>query len=315
MRDSMKVLWMAALSVLVIGYFIGQGLTPDNYSFFLSRRIPKVLAICLAAIAISASSMVFQTITNNRILTPSILGFDFLYVMLQTLIVVIFGSASFLIINQKINFFVCVFLMTGLSTLLFSLYFRRRNTNVFTLLLLGIVLGSLFSNISNFFAMLIDPNEFTVIQNAMFASFNNVNSELVYWCIPVLLICLLCLLRLSPQLDVMWLGEDNAKSLGIDTRKLTLQVMLIVSVMISVSTALVGPVLFFGLIVVSLTREIFRTYHHRNLILIASLMAVLLLISGQYFVEKILRFETTVSVLINFVGGSYFLYLLTRNKI
>ncbi|MDO6705999.1 iron chelate uptake ABC transporter family permease subunit [Photobacterium sp. 1_MG-2023] len=315
MRDSMKVLWMAALSVLVIGYFIGQGLTPDNYSFFLSRRIPKVLAICLAAIAISASSIVFQTITNNRILTPSILGFDFLYVMLQTLIVVIFGSASFLIINQKINFFVCVFLMTGLSTLLFSLYFRRRNTNVFTLLLLGIVLGSLFSNISNFFAMLIDPNEFTVVQNAMFASFNNVNSELVYWCIPMLLICLLYLLRLSPQLDVMWLGEDNAKSLGVDTRKLTLQVMLVVSVMISVSTALVGPVLFFGLIVVSLTREIFRTYHHRNLILIASLMAVLLLISGQYFVEKVLHFETTVSVLINFVGGSYFLYLLTRNKI
>ncbi|WP_330959932.1 iron chelate uptake ABC transporter family permease subunit [Photobacterium sp. 53610] len=315
MRDSMKVIWMAALSVLIIGYFIGQGLTPDNYSFFLSRRIPKVLAICLAAIAISASSMVFQTITNNRILTPSILGFDFLYIMLQTIIVVLFGSASILIINQKINFFVCVFLMTGLSVLLFSLYFRRRNTNVFTLLLLGIVLGSLFSNISNFFAMLIDPHEFTVVQNAMFASFNNVNSELVYWCAPMLTICLLYLLHLSPQLDVMWLGEDNAKSLGIDTRKLTLQVMLVVSVMISISTALVGPVLFFGLIVVSLTREIFRTYHHRYLILISSLMAVLLLISGQYFVEKVLKFETTVSVLINFVGGSYFLYLLTRNKI
>ncbi|GAB6260535.1 iron chelate uptake ABC transporter family permease subunit [Photobacterium sp. CCB-ST2H9] len=315
MRDSMKVIWMAALSVLIIGYFIGQGLTPDNYSFFLSRRIPKVLAICLAAIAISASSMVFQTITNNRILTPSILGFDFLYIMLQTIIVVLFGSASILIINQKINFFVCVFLMTGLSVLLFSLYFRRRNTNVFTLLLLGIVLGSLFSNISNFFAMLIDPNEFSVVQNAMFASFNNVNSELVYWCVPMLTICLLYLLHLSPQLDVMWLGEDNAKSLGIDTRKLTLQVMLVVSVMISISTALVGPVLFFGLIVVSLTREIFRTYHHRYLILISSLMAVLLLISGQYFVEKVLKFETTVSVLINFVGGSYFLYLLTRNKI
>ncbi|KDM91714.1 iron chelate uptake ABC transporter family permease subunit [Photobacterium galatheae] len=315
MRNSMKVIWIAALSVLVIGYFIGQGLTPDNYSFFLSRRIPKVLAICLAAIAISASSMVFQTITNNRILTPSILGFDFLYIMLQTLIVVVFGSASFLIINQKINFFVCVLLMTGLSTLLFSLYFRRRNTNVFTLLLLGIVLGSLFSNISNFFAMLIDPNEFTVIQNAMFASFNNVNSELVYWCVPILMLCLLYLLGLSPQLDVMWLGEDNARSLGVDTRKLTLQVMLVVSVMISISTALVGPVLFFGLIVVSLTREIFQTYHHKSLILISSLMAVLLLISGQYFVEKVLRFETTVSVLINFVGGSYFLYLLTRNKI
>lgn len=315
MSDSMKVIWMAALSVLIIGYFIGQGLTPDNYSFFLSRRIPKVLAICLAAIAISASSMVFQTITNNRILTPSILGFDFLYIMLQTIIVVLFGSASILIINQKINFFICVFLMTGLSVLLFSLYFRRRNTNVFTLLLLGIVLGSLFSNISNFFAMLIDPNEFTVVQNAMFASFNNVNSELVYWCVPMLTICLLYLLHLSPQLDVMWLGEDNAKSLGIDTRKLTLQVMLVVSVMISISTALVGPVLFFGLIVVSLTREIFRTYHHRYLILISSLMAVLLLISGQYFVEKVLKFETTVSVLINFVGGSYFLYLLTRNKI
>lgn len=314
-QDMLKLTVIAAVALAIVAVFLGQGLTPDNYQFFLSRRIPKILAIAMAAVAISASSLVFQTITNNRILTPSILGFDSLYVMLQTLIVAVFGSASALIANPHLNFVVCVVVMTGLSTALFSLYFRRRNNNVFTLLLVGIVLGSLFESFSSFFAMLIDPSEFTVLEGAMFASFNNVNSEIVYWCTVPLGLCLLYLSRLASQLDVMWLGEDNAKSLGVDTRALTLKVMMVVAILISISTALVGPVLFFGLIVVSLTREMYRNYHHRFLLAASSLLAVLLLVGGQFMVEKVLNFNTTISVIINFLGGSYFLFLLARNKI
>ena len=91
-----KLFLLVAGCLAIIGWFVGQGLTADNYQFFLSRRIPKVLAIVLAAVAISASSLVFQTITNNRILTPSILGFDSLYLMIQVLMVVILGSTSLL---------------------------------------------------------------------------------------------------------------------------------------------------------------------------------------------------------------------------
>lgn len=313
--EHVKIVFLTVVSVVIIALFIGQGLNAHNYSFFLSLRIPKILAILLAAIAISVSSLVFQTITNNRILTPSILGFDSLYVMIQVIIVASLGSMSIWFSDPIINFVLSTLTMIGFSLLLFGLYFRRNNSNVFTLLLIGIVCGSLFSSVTSFFTMLIDPNEFSVLQNSMFASFNNVNSDLVYWSVIPLVICFLYLYRISNTLDVLWLGADNAKSLGVDTQTLTIQVMLVITIMIAVSTALVGPVLFFGLIVVSLTREMFDSYQHRFLMLACSLLSVVLLVGGQFLIEKVFSFDTTISVIINFSGGSYFLYLLMRNKL
>ncbi|OMO28639.1 iron chelate uptake ABC transporter family permease subunit [Vibrio lentus] len=315
MRDSVKIAILAIASLGMAAVFVGQGLTWDNYEFFLSLRLPKLLSIVLAAVAISASSLVFQTITNNRILTPSILGFDSLYMLVQTVLLFVFGGTSFWVIDAIANFSLSVTVMILFSFALFHFYFKSKRNNVFTLLLIGIVCGSVFSSLANFLAMLIDPNEFAALQNVMFASFNNVKGELVYLSLIPLGLSLLGLWLLAPKLDVLWLGVDNATSLGVNTKRLTQITLVIVSVMVAVSTALVGPVLFFGLITVSLARQIFKSYQHRVLIIASSLLAVVLLVSGQWFIEKVMAFETTVSVIINLVGGLYFMFLLLRTRI
>ena len=315
MRDSVKIAILAIASLGMAAVFVGQGLTWDNYEFFLSLRLPKLLSIVLAAVAISASSLVFQTITNNRILTPSILGFDSLYMLVQTVLLFVFGGTSFWVIDSIANFSLSVTVMILFSFALFHFYFKSKRNNVFTLLLIGIVCGSVFSSLANLLAMLIDPNEFAVLQNVMFASFNNVKGELVYLSLIPLGLSLLGLWLLAPKLDVLWLGVDNATSLGVNTKRLTQITLVIVSVMVAVSTALVGPVLFFGLITVSLARQIFKSYQHRVLIIASSLLAVVLLVSGQWFIEKVMAFETTVSVIINLVGGLYFMFLLLRTRI
>ncbi|MEZ9722662.1 iron chelate uptake ABC transporter family permease subunit [Vibrio splendidus] len=315
MRDSVKIAILVIASLGMAAVFVGQGLTWDNYEFFLSLRLPKLLSIVLAAVAISASSLVFQTITNNRILTPSILGFDSLYMLVQTVLLFVFGGTSFWVIDAIANFSLSVTVMILFSFALFHFYFKSKRNNVFTLLLIGIVCGSVFSSLANFLAMLIDPNEFAVLQNVMFASFNNVKGELVYLSLIPLGLSLLGLWLLAPKLDVLWLGVDNATSLGVNTKRLTQITLVIVSVMVAVSTALVGPVLFFGLITVSLARQIFKSYQHRVLIIASSLLAIVLLVSGQWFIEKAMAFETTVSVIINLVGGLYFMFLLLRTRI
>ncbi|MFA0325010.1 iron chelate uptake ABC transporter family permease subunit [Vibrio splendidus] len=315
MRDSVKIAILTIASLCMAAVFVGQGLTWDNCEFFLSLRLPKLLSIVLAAVAISASSLVFQTITNNRILTPSILGFDSLYMLVQTVLLFVFGSTSFWVIDSIANFSMSVTVMILFSFALFHFYFKSKRNNVFTLLLIGIVCGSVFSSLANFLAMLIDPNEFAVLQNVMFASFNNVKGELVYLSLIPLGLSLLGLWLLAPKLDVLWLGVDNATSLGVNTKRLTQITLVIVSVMVAVSTALVGPVLFFGLITVSLARQIFSSYQHRVLIIASSLLAIVLLVSGQWFIEKVMAFETTVSVIINLVGGLYFMFLLLRTRI
>ncbi|MCL4171479.1 UNVERIFIED_CONTAM: hypothetical protein GTU68_021363 [Idotea baltica] len=269
----------------------------------------------LASIAIAQSSLVFQTITHNRILTPSIMGFDALYLLTQVLVVVIFGSFSVFILNPFLNFALSVFIMIGFSLLLFGFYFKKNNSNVITLLLLGVIFGQLFSNISSFFMMLVDPNEFSTIQGSMFASFNNINKDLVYFCVIPLLLISALLFRLSNVLDIFWLDNDNATNLGVDVGKVTKQVLILVAILISVSTALVGPVMFFGLLVANLAKEFFHTYRHRTLLMGSSLMAMSMLLSGQWVIENVFKFETTLSVVINFIGGLYFLSLLVRQKI
>jgi iron complex transport system permease protein len=294
--------------------FIASGLTADNYAYFLSRRIPKVLAIIIAAGAIAQSSLVFQTITNNRILTPSIMGFDALYLLVQVVLVLVFGHLSAVVLHDYANFALSVVVMIGFSLLLFTFYFHRTARNLIALLLLGVIFGQLFSNIASFFMMIMDPNTFASVQSNMFASFNNVNVDLVYFCTPLLLLGSWGLYRLHAQLDVFWLDKENAISLGVNVRKITLQVLILSATLIAISTALVGPILFFGILVTNLTREMFHTYQHKILIVACSLTAVTALLSGQWVVENLFSFSTTISVVINFVGGVYFLFLLLRNK-
>jgi len=314
MRDSVKLSLFALIAVAICAIFIGKGLTPDNYQFFLSRRIPKVLAIILAAMAIASSSLVFQTITSNRILTPSILGFDSLYVMIQVILVATFGGVSAYIMDSKLNFVLSTSVMVLSAMVLFHFYFRNQRRNIFTLLLVGVVLSSLFGSVTSFFTMVIDPDEFSYIQGSMFASFNSVNNELVYWSVIPLSLALAYLYKLSRLLDVLWLGVDNATSLGINTHRLIMKVMFVVTIMVSISTALVGPVLFFGLIVVALTRQIFNHFQHQFLLTASIVLSIMMLLGGQWIVEGLFDFNTTISVIINFLGGGYFLYLLARNK-
>lgn len=315
MRDSTKLIAVAFIVIVLCAMFIGIGLTSDNYQYFLSRRIPKVMAMVIAGIAIGQSALVFQTITHNRILTPSIMGFDSLYMFTQVLVVVTFGGMSSVALNAYLNFSLSVAVMLGFSLLLFSFYFKGKNQNLMVLLLLGVILGQLFSSISSFFTMLMDPNDFAAVQANMFASFNNIKVELVYYCVPLLVVISIALYRLHRVLDVFWLDKDNAISLGVDVKRVTMQVLVLSAALIAISTALIGPIMFFGLLVTNLAREMFKSYQHKVLIWGVSLLSIALLLGGQWVVENLFDFSTTISVVINFVGGIYFLTMLLRNKI
>ncbi|PWI34750.1 ABC transporter permease [Vibrio albus] len=313
MADKYKLIILAVICILVMGLFLGSGLTADNYQYFLSIRTPKVLAMILAAIAVAQSSFVFQTITNNRILTPGIMGFDSLYLLIQVLVVII-GAGSHYILSPYINFSMSVLLMMGFSMMLFHFYFGRKPKNILMLLLIGVVFGQVFDSSMSFFTMIMDPNSFAFFQSNMFASFNNVDANLVYMTfIPLLVLCWL-LYRMSYSLDIFWLDKDNATSLGVDVHKITRHVLLITAFMIAISTALIGPVLFFGLLVSNLTREVLQSYQHRLLLIGCSLISVAVLLLGQWSVEHLFMFETTIGTIINFVGGIYFLSVLLRNK-
>lgn len=310
-----KVLYILLLSVVLCSIlFLIYGLNPTSYQYALSRRIPKLIAIALTGSGVAVSSVIFQTVTNNRILTPSVLGLDSLYNLFQTLIVFSLGSLNVALMGSNLNFLIAGGLMIVFSLFLFKMMFRRENTNLFFLLMVGMIFGTLFSSLSSFMQMVMDPNEFLIVQNKMFASFNNVKSSLLGFSIITMGFTLFWVLKDVKKLDVLALGKEQAINLGIDYDRMVRKMLIAVAILVSVSTALVGPVTFLGILVTNLAYQMIKDYRHSIIIPTSILLSLLALIGGQFLVERVFHFNTTIGVIINFVGGLYFIYILLKEE-
>ena len=310
-----KVLYILFLLVVVCSVlFLVYGLNPNSYQYALSRRIPKLIAIAMTGSGVAVSSVIFQTVTNNRILTPSVLGLDSLYNLFQTLIVFSLGSLNVALMGSNLNFLIAGGLMIIFSLLLFKMMFRRENTNLFFLLMIGMIFGTLFSRLSSFMQMVMDPNEFLIVQNKMFASFNNVKSSLLGISMITMGLTLFWVLKDAKKLDVIALGKEQAINLGIDYDRMVRKMLVAVAILVSVSTALVGPITFLGILVTNLAYQMIKDYRHSIVIPTSILLSLLALIGGQFLVERVFQFNTTIGVIINFVGGLYFIYILLKEE-
>ncbi|MFC4024775.1 iron chelate uptake ABC transporter family permease subunit [Oceanobacillus longus] len=308
-----KTIILAAITLLLALLYIFYDLS-GNIDYILPRRIIKVVAIVITGGAIAFATVVFMTITNNRILTPSVLGLDSLYMLIQTFIIFIFGANSLVMMVSEINYLISIGAMILFSLFLYRFLFKGEKNNIYFLLLIGMILGTFFGSFTDFMQVLIDPNEFMVAQDQMFASINNVNTDLVYLSIIIIVAVMIYFLRFYKYLDVIALGKDEAINLGVPYDYVVKRLLIIVAILISVSTALIGPITFLGLLVVNLAYEFMKTYRHFYIILSSIFIALIALLGGQFIVEKVFTFDTTISVIINFIGGVYFIYLLLKEN-
>ena len=313
-KDKKSIFILSILALVLICSFLFIGVNSINFKYALYRRIPKIYAMILTGGAIGFSSLIFQTVTNNRILTPSILGIDSLYVLLQTSVVFLLGSSSVIMSDGNINFIITIASMLLFSSLMYKFIFKKGSKNIFTLLLVGVVCGTLFESLTTFMQVLIDPVEFQMVQDKMQASFNNINTDLLFISSIVIIICIGYVYDYLKILDVMALGRDEAINLGVDYDKIVKKMLIVVVLLTSVATALVGPITFLGLLVVNIARQLISSYKHSVLGVAAILISVVALIGGQLLVEQLMNFGVSVSVIINFVGGIYFIYLVMKER-
>lgn len=313
MRDLHKMLILIGLALAACGVYLFQDLN-GSFDYALPRRSVKVFAMVLTGVAIAYATVVFQTITHNRILTPSIMGLDSLYMLLQTLLVFFLGSSHVTIVNKQVNFMLSITVMVVFALLFYRLLFKKNDRPIYFLLLVGIICGTFFGSITTFLQVLIDPNEFSIIQDRMFASFNNVNADLVWTSLVIITLLIAFAWKQNASLDVLTLGRDTAINLGVNYDALVKQMLVLSAVLIAIATALVGPITFFGLIVANLAYQFFSSYKHSVLLTGSIVISVVALIGGQWVVERIFTFNTTLSVIINFIGGIYFIYLLLKES-
>lgn len=285
-----------------------------NWDFVLMFRGKKLAALLVVAAAISTSTLLFQTISGNRILTPSIMGFDTLYVLLQSVLVLTLGGFGYAQLDPSAKFFAELTLMLFAALALFGTLLGKSKQDINRLILTGVILGVLFRSLTSFVQRLIDPNEFAIIQVSSFARFNWVELDLLTISSVIIVALSATLWRFRGTFDVMELGRDNAINLGVSYDKMVILILVSVAALVSVSTALVGPVVFFGLLVTSVTRELIPTHRHAILIPAAAIVGGIILVLGQTILERVLGLETTIGVVVDFLGGLVFLMLILKGQ-
>lgn len=302
---SQKLLWLFLIMVgLMIGYLTFN--TYGNWEFALQLRGKKIAAFLLVALVSSISTISFQTLTKNQFLTPGILGLDNLYVMIQTLLFFFAGGITMLGQESTGLFLLNVGIMALLSVLFIGFFLNKHSHELFLLLMVGMIAGTFFSSISSFLQVLMDPNEYDLLQGRLFASFGNINTAHLVTAAGLVLFCSVFFWLATPELDVLHLGKDHAINLGIKLSAFQKWSLLGISVMTGTATALVGPTIFLGFIVATISYQIFDTYRHRELFLGGFFIGAILLIGGQFLVEQIFQLTTTISTIIQFIGGIFF---------
>ncbi len=313
-KNQIKLALLAVIAVVcIVAYqFIAIDYRYFDYAMYI--RTPKMLSMVVAAFCIGTASIVFQSVINNKIVTPCLLGMNALYVFIHTAVAFALGTSSALFRNKEWVFIIDVVLMGVAATTIYGYLFKKTKYNVLYVLLSGSVLATLFTSLSNGMMRMIDPNEYASLQDTLMAGFNNANSDIL-GISAILIVLTTCVFwKDLKQLDVITLGKNQAINLGVDYDRVISRLLLGVTIFIAIATALVGPISFLGLILANIARQLFKTYRHTYLLIGSALIGIIILLVGQTLIEHVFEYSTVISVFINLFGGIYFLYLVLKNK-
>lgn len=314
----LSLIILSLLSIVIVyGLLVYNNPVPINSPSFLpviKRRQNAIIAMAIAAICQAVGSVLFQSVTSNRIITPSILGFEAIYSTVNTAIMYFLGISGFMAIGGKKFFIFQIILMVGICLLLFMGIFNKKDGNIELMLLIGVILGQGLRSIAAFMRRLLSPSEFDILQAKLFASVNNSDSQYFALSIGIIFVVVAAVFLNTNKINVISLGKDVATNLGLNHKKATFLSLIAVAILISISTALVGPMTFYGFLVATLTYELAKTYDHKYLLLMAILLAFVIL-SGSYFImNHIFNANGVVSVLIELIGGIAFLMLIFKEE-
>ncbi|NLO85942.1 MAG: iron chelate uptake ABC transporter family permease subunit [Clostridiales bacterium] len=313
--------WIILVTLVALGILASYGLlvynnpVPVTSASFLpvvKRRMNAVIAMIIAAVCQSVSTVAFQSITNNKIITPSLLGFEALYSTIQTSTIFFFGVKALISFTGVQAFAFQVSAMVIMCLILYGWLLSGKYGNLQLMLLVGVIMGTGLKSLSSFMRRLLAPSEFDILQARLFGSVNNADSSLYPIAIPIVIVVSLLLLLHSKKLNVMSLGQDSATTLGVNYRASMIYSLILVSILMSISTALVGPLTFYGFLVATLSYQAAPTYDHKYIFPMSLAIGFLIITGAYFFMYHVFNAQGVVSVIIEMFGGITFLVVILR---
>lgn len=306
-----RAAWLLLPALVLAFLLLGSGL---DFSYVIPKRLVRLGAIVVAGVCIALSSVIFQTLAGNRVLTPAIMGYEGIYLLFQAVLVLWLGTGSVALLGAQGNALLSMALMLGYSWLLQRWLLRDGRGDVYRLLLLGLVLTMVLGTFTQFIQLKTSPGEFSILQSLGYTSFNRAQpAQVLYSGLLVAAVAVL-VARGTRVLDVLALGRDQAIALGLDHGRCLRLQMALIAVLVAVSTSLVGPTAFMGVFVANIAYALARSARHQVTLPLACAVAIGMFLLAQLLVEHLFNYRTSVSILVNLVCGAYFLALMVRTR-
>ena len=326
----MSILVLALLSTAILGITCGavhiplssisgalfqsRHLSPDDRIILFDIRLPRILAAAMVGAALSAAGLLFQGLFRNPLADPYVIGSSGGAVLGATIGLVLLPQLSWLGFSA-----VALLAFAGSVVTIAVVYSLARvggTTQVVTLLLAGFAVSSMLSY-SSYFVEVLDRDYglgLRVLAAWLHGSISTPEwKQLVV--LGVLLNCsLVCAFILSRCLNTLALGDEYAQQLGIHVERVRIAIILTGSLLAAVAVSLGGLIGFVGLIVPHLARLIAGPDHVRLLPITVLTGASFLVLSDTLARTVLAPSELPVGILMAFVGGPFFLYLLRRTK-
>ncbi len=313
--------WVLLFALIALGILATYGLlvynnpvpvTSPSFAPIVKRRVVAVVAMLIAVVCQSLSTVAFQSVTNNRIITPSLLGFDSLYSTINTSVMFFFGARTFIEFTGIYVFIFQIVIMVLMCLILYGWLLSGKYGDLQLMLLVGIILGTGLRSLSSFMRRFLAPSEFDILQAKLFASVNNADAQYFVVAIPIVLVCSVLLIILSNKLNLVSLGKDVSTTLGNPHKKMVISILIIISILMAVSTALIGPLTFFGFLVATLAYQLVPTYDHKYIFPMVLALGFLIMTGSYFFMYHVFNAQGVVSIIIELFGGITFLVLILR---
>ncbi len=299
---------MAVVSLLA-SPVTGQEVSSADANVFFTIRLPRVLAALLVGAALSGAGCAFQGIFKNPMVSPDLLGAS---------AGACFGAALGILLSfGGVGIELAAFAM-GIAAVaasyLLSVVIGRRMGGVLVLVLSGLVVGNLFQAFTSAVKFLADPNsQLPEITFWLMGGLSSVREGDLFGLAAAFAVGCVGLMALRWRINVMALGDDEARSLGVDVRRTRLAVIAFATLLTSASVAVAGMVGWVGLIVPHLARFLVGS-DNRALLPASMLLGGTFLLLVDDVCRSIYTTEIPLSILTAILGAPLFVYLICRRR-
>ncbi len=303
--------WSSILFLILLFVFFDSGF---DYQYVIPNRLLRLGAIIVGAACVAFSAITFQTITNNRIITPAIMGYEAVYLLFQALLILAFNASSQVVVSKNINFILAVIVMLVYSLILQHWLLKRGRIQVFVLLLAGLVLTIVLNSFTQLIQFSISPGEFSIFQSYSQATFSRVDaSQLIIAASVTVIICIILAYQ-RRTFDVFALGREQALSLGVDDHRFIKLNLGLIAILVAISTSLLGPTAFMGVFVANLAYAFAKCARHSRILFAGFVVAITSFLVAQLLVEHVFNYRITVGILVNLLCAIYFLALILKPR-